>query len=102
MRPNVAYDCIAKASKPACIRINKFAARILRTRGGRIGSGMGGLLEALWGYFTNRELRSPKMKSECELAWMYGHQYHDFACIQIGEKWDPATRAGELLRVECK
>jgi hypothetical protein len=84
-------------------RINQFAAEVFRTRGGRIGSGMGTVLEAMWGYELNRVLRAGKgAPAGCELAWMYSHGYNDFACVLRDELWDPNTRQGELLRVEAK
>jgi hypothetical protein len=92
---------ILKTSDFACKRLNQFAARVLRTRGGRIGSGMGAVIESLWGFLLNRELAKESGNS-IELAWMYGHEYNDFACIQKGSPWDPSTRVGELLRIEVK
>ncbi len=61
---------------------------------------MGLVLEALWGYYTNRLLF--QRKENIELAWMVEHGYNDFACIQQGVPWDRHSRAGELLRVEAK
>ncbi|GFI48409.1 hypothetical protein IMSAGC019_03736 [Lachnospiraceae bacterium] len=54
MDENYVYNQIARISGAACERMNQFSAQILRTRGGRIGSGMGALLEALWGYMMNQ------------------------------------------------
>jgi hypothetical protein len=62
---------------------------------------MGGVIEALWGFFLNQILAA-RGQSNIELAWMYGHEYNDFACIGPACEWDPATRSGELLRVEVK
>jgi hypothetical protein len=62
---------------------------------------MGGVIEALWGFFLNQIL-AEKGQTKIELAWMCGHEYNDFACIGCGCEWDPTTRAGELLRVEVK
>jgi hypothetical protein len=62
---------------------------------------MGGVIEALWGFFLNK-LLAEKLDHEAELAWMYGHGYNDFACIRRGVEWDPSTGQGELLRVEIK
>ena len=70
-------------------------------RGGRIGSGMGAVIEALWGFYMNRELAKDR-DAGCEMAWMYGHEYNDFACVLKDIDWDPETRTGELLRVEVK
>lgn len=75
-----AQDAVVAASVDACKKINVFAKEVLHTRGGRIGSGMGTLLEALWGYFTNHGIGGRFQGDDrCELAWMYGHEYNDFA-----------------------
>ena len=92
---------ILNNSGVACQRLNEFTAKVFRTRGGRIGSGMGGVIEALWGFFLN-QLLAEKSGHNIELAWMYGHGYNDFACIKRGVDWNPDTQAGELLRVEVK
>jgi len=64
---------------------------------------MGALLEALWGYFTNDELKKLTGPGAlCELAWLYGHEYNDFACVVRGRPWNHMDRSGELLRVEAK
>jgi len=81
--------------------MNQFCAKVFRTRGGKIGSGMGGVLEALWGYYTNEWLRQLS-QSDIELAWFPDHQYHDFACVGANTAWDPATKKGELFRIEAK
>ena len=88
---------ILKTTEEARRRLNEFSARVLRTRGGRIGSGMGAVIEALWGFFVNQILLEDA-KCRIELAWMYGHEYNDFACIGRGVEWHPETRAGELDR----
>ena len=62
---------------------------------------MGGVLEALWGYYTNDRLRRASQR-ETELAWFPEHQYHDFACVKSDTEWDPATKRGELFRIEAK
>jgi len=98
-----AQDAVVAASVDACKKINVFAKEVLHTRGGRIGSGMGTLLEALWGYFTNHGIGGRFQGDDrCELAWMYGHEYNDFALVLSCEEWKPETRQGELLRVETK
>ena len=90
------------SNTPAAIdRLNKFARTTLLTRGGRVGSGMGAVIEALWGFYLNGELAKDP-NSGCEMAWMYGHEYNDFACVLKDVDWDPDTHAGELLRVEVK
>ena len=58
---------------------------------------MGGLLEALWGYYSNVVL------SECEgvnyeIAWFPSHHFHDFACVFVDLAWNPDTKEGELFR----
>ena len=79
-------------------KINDLTRRVFRTRGGRIGSGMGLLLEALWGYYTTACLE----RDQLEMAWLVDHQYNDFACLDRELEWDPQTREGELFRVEAK
>jgi hypothetical protein len=84
----------------ACEKMNNFSAEILRTRGGRLGSGMGALLEALWGYMMNHLLQEKNV--DCEIAWFPGNQYNDFACLSKGSFWDEVSRSGELFRIEAK
>ena len=95
------HDAISNLSQsvPLVIeRLNSFSRRVLLLRGGeRIGSGLGLLLEALWGFCTNK-LLGP---SGIEIAWL-GHQYNDFACLEAGAEWNNGTRAGEFFRVEVK
>lgn len=96
-----AAQAIISNTPAAICRLNEFAQTTFLTRGGRIGSGMGAVIEALWGFYLNGELaRDPK--SDCEMAWMYGHEYNDFACLIKNAGWEPDTREGELLRVEVK
>jgi len=98
-----ARSAIVDASVDACRKINEFSKEVLHTRGGRIGSGMGTLLEALWGYFCNHNLSDNFGGDDsCELAWMYGHEYNDFALVISCQEWNPDNRSGELLRVEMK
>ncbi len=98
-----AQAAVVDASVDACKKINVFAKEVLHTRGGRIGSGMGTLLEALWGYFTNHGIGYRfQGEDQCELAWMYGHEYNDFALVLSCQEWKPELRQGELLRVETK
>jgi len=85
-----------------CEELNIFCKEWLRTRGQRIGSGMGGLLEALWGFFMNAELTSqPGEPAELEMGWL-GHQYNDFACLLRNADWDGNDRSAELYRIEVK
>lgn len=62
---------------------------------------MGALIEALWGFYLNGELANDP-DSGYVMAWMYGHEYNDFACVLDMADWEPATHKGELLRVEVK
>ena len=96
-----AFDIIATSSLVACEQINDFSSQVLQTRGGRVGSGMGGLLEALWGYYTNVVL-SKREKENYEIAWFPSHQFHDFACVLKDLPWNPETKEGELFRIEAK
>ncbi len=94
---------LVETAGEACDRINSFAKEVFSTRGGRIGSGMGAVMEALWGYYMNQLLKGEEGEAkECELAWMYGHEYNDFACITRDKDWDPESKEGELLRIEAK
>lgn len=95
------YNYIASISDIACKRMNTFSAQILKTRGGRIGSGMGALLEALWGYMMN-QIIAEDQKVDCEIAWFPDNQYNDFSCIKQGTEWNPANRDGEFFRIEVK
>lgn len=97
----IALDMVAGVSNEAYIRVNQFTSKVFRTRGGRIGSGMGLVLEALWGYYVNEVLRNSKT-ANCELAWLTEHQYDDFACVATNLEWDPSTKGGEFFRIEAK
>jgi len=83
--------------------INDFTSKTFRTRGGRLGSGMGSLLEALWVYYMNRYLANEGGEAKnCELAWLEDHQPADFACLIRSAEWKPEAREGELFRIEAK
>lgn len=83
--------------------INAFTLETFKTRGGRLGSGMGSLLEAMWVYYMNRVLQNEGgLARECELAWLQDHEPADFACLYRGAEWEPSTRQGELFRIEAK
>ncbi|MBI5878045.1 MAG: hypothetical protein HZB53_10355 [Chloroflexi bacterium] len=97
---NRATEEILSASSQAIEAINGFSFDVLRTRGGRLGSGMGTLLEALWGYNVNRVLSSNG--SRFELAWIVGNDYNDFACVEEGKEWTSESRTGEVFRIEAK
>lgn len=81
--------------------VNAFTEQVFHTRGGRIGSGMGSVIEALWGFHLNGVLEGED-NIPYELGWIYGHEYNDFACILKAEDWDPESKRGELFRVEVK
>ena len=93
-----AFEIVKNCIPNAINKMNQFCQEVLKTRGGRIGSGMGGLLEALWGYYMNTELST----TECEIAWFPNHQYHDFACLHKTADWNEETKAGEFFRIEAK
>ncbi|WP_405215993.1 hypothetical protein [Agrococcus sp. Ld7] len=78
--------------------INDFTRATFKTRGGRLGSGMGLLLEGLWGYHMSRALAPHGV----EIAWIADDQYNDYACIDAAAEWDPVTAEGELFRIEAK
>lgn len=88
-------------SARACQKMNEFSSEIFRTRGGRIGSGMGALLEALWGYMMNQIILEEK-KLDCEIAWFPDNQYNDFSCIMRNCVWNPSSRENEYFRIEVK
>lgn len=83
--------------------INAFTLKTFKTRGGRLGSGMGSLLEALWVYHMNTILFNQGGSARlCELGWLQDHEPADFACLVRGAHWEPASRTGELFRIEAK
>lgn len=100
--PQKAVKILISSIDEICLEINEFSNSLLKTRGGRMGSGMGTLLEALWGYYTNEVLNKKKDGSSCEIAWLGSHEYNDFACIIKDHHWDPESRTGELFRIEAK
>lgn len=101
MNSNEVYEIIRTFSDQACSKMNEFSESILKTRGGRIGSGMGALLEALWGYMMN-QLILEREDLDCEIAWFPDNQYNDFSCIKREIEWDADTREGEYFRIEVK
>lgn len=98
---DVAASEIVARTPEAIVSVNNFTQNTFQTRGGRIGSGMGSLIEGLWGFYLNAILHS-NPRNQYELGWIYGHEYNDFACIVKGEDWKISTREGELFRVEVK
>jgi len=102
LRDNNSVYEIAKALNPQAITLmNQYLFDVMRTRGGRVGSGMGTVLETLWGYNINKALREHG-HDEFEIAWFPDHQYHDFACVASNNNWTPSTKEGEFFRVEAK
>lgn len=103
LTPELAVSIVHADSAQIVEGINEFTAATFRTRGGRLGSGMGSLLEALWVYYANRVLQNEGGAARaCELAWLPDHEPADFACLQRGVEWKPEARAGELFRIEAK
>jgi len=96
-----AADRIITSTHVTVDAVNVFTEQVFHTRGGRIGSGMGSVIEALWGFHLNGILKKDQDVS-FELGWIYGHEYNDFACILREEEWNPETKEGELFRVEVK
>ncbi|MBF6185075.1 hypothetical protein [Nocardia farcinica] len=98
MTPAQASDFIRATSPKVVQSINDFAAQTFVTRGGRLGSGMGLLLEGLWAYHTSAQL----VEHGIEIAWIADNQYNDYACVDLSSDWDPTTMEGELFRIEAK
>ena len=96
-----AAEKIITCTHSAIDAVNDFTREVFVTRGGRIGSGMGSVVEALWGFHLNRILKAEKDVAY-ELGWIYGHEYNDFACILADEDWNPEIKQGELFRIEVK
>lgn len=97
-----AHDRILSLAPGVDRRITDFCFDVLETRGGRLGSGMGTLLEALWGYFMNQALLQTPEDKRLQIAWIQNHEYNDFACVWRSSPWNPDTGANELLRIEIK
>ena len=103
MTPHEASITIAVLTNTTVMSVNAFCSDVLQTRGGRLGSGMGMLLEALWGYYLNQEMSKEVCISQsCEMLWLPGYMYNDVACIMRDSKWDGDNDIDELLRVEAK
>lgn len=99
--PSEVREAIRAYSYDAISEINEFSETTFQTRGKRAESGMGQLIEALWGYYTNKNLNETEY-DQYELAWL-PHQYNDFACINKDAEWVPdPNRSDELLRIEAK
>jgi hypothetical protein len=82
-------------------RINTFTNATFRCRGGRLGSGMGSLLEALWGFYA-REVLDETSPEQYDIAWVVNHGYNDFALVAADGTWDSTTGHGALLGIEAK
>lgn len=103
LTPTDAVTLVTSDTPKAIEELNAFAYTAFRTRGGRLGSGMGSLLEALWVYFINGALLNEGGEARaCEIAWLEDHEPNDFACVHRDAEWTPGTRQGELFRVEAK
>ena len=100
--PEAAAQAIEAVSAKALQNMNAFARDVLQTRGGRAGSGLGSLLEALWGFYVTKELRTTPGLEKFDLAWFPDHAYNDFACVGTDVDWIATDRSTELLRVEAK
>jgi hypothetical protein len=98
--PEEAFQEILRVSPAAVEDVNSLTIQAFQTRGGRIGSGLGGVIEALWGFYVNKHLLNSAYG--IELAWISGHEYNDFACLTRDVEWEPDTKDGELLRIEVK
>jgi hypothetical protein len=98
-------DVCASALKASLLEvrkgINDFTASHFHCLGGRMGSGMGSLMEALWAFYARHTL-SKALSRDYEIAWMVDNEYNDFAVVSVDAAWDPATRGGEVLRIEAK
>jgi hypothetical protein len=91
---------LREVQPPTFDALNVFCRETLVARGGRMGSGLGTLLEALWGFHANRQLTDEGIPAE--LAWLVDNEYNDFACVDSSSHWDSTTREGEFFRVEAK
>ena len=82
-------------------KINEFTLQTFRCRGGRMGSGMGNLIEALWGFYT-RVVLTETTAATYDVAWITDHAYNDFALLDASKAWESTTGAGEIFRIEAK
>jgi hypothetical protein len=97
----VAAQTVIGLTSQSINKVNELTSSIFHTRGGRIGSGMGSVIEGVWGFCLNACLKQQNIH-EYKLGWIYGHTYNDFACVVSDEPWDPETKQGELFRIEAK
>lgn len=98
MDPSKVADQIRILNDNVIDEMNAFCAARFQTRGGRKGSGMGLLLEGLWGYEMTRALEGLSL----EIAWIADDAYNDYACVRSDVEWNPLTEQGELFRIEAK
>ncbi|NAW99672.1 hypothetical protein [Vibrio sp. V23_P3S9T160] len=101
MIENQVYQILLECNENAVIKCNQYLQNVMQTRGGRIGSGMGSVLETLWGYNMNATLRE-RGNTDIEVAWFPDHQYNDFAVVGKNNHWNPTTLEGEYFRLEAK
>lgn len=103
LTPAIAQNILYTDAQRVIDNINTFTFQAFRTRGGRLGSGMGSLIEALWVYHMNNVLQNEGGAAQlCEIAWLQDHEPADFACLVRSADWEPASRLGELFRIEAK
>ncbi|MEY0116891.1 hypothetical protein AB7W24_21990 [Providencia rettgeri] len=101
--PVIAKQILRLDGQRAIDAINAFTFQTFKTRGGRLGSGMGSLIEAMWVYYMNNILLNDGgVAQECEIAWLQDHEPADFACLYRGAHWNPISKQGELFRIEAK
>ena len=93
--PRQAFEEVVAATPVACQEINRFARDVFLTRGGRMGSGMGVLLEVLWGYHVDKGRPARRVGNEgWEIGWLPDNEYNDFACLQCGATWSQRPSTG--------
>lgn len=95
------YNALTHCNSQTINNCNEYLRNVMQTRGGRVGSGMGSVLETLWGYNMNSTLRTNGY-SNVEVAWFPDHQYNDFAIVRRDSTWNPNNGSGEYFRLEAK
>lgn len=101
IEPQVCTEALDAELPSIRASINSFSATHFHCLGGRLGSGLGSLLEALWAFYARHALNAT-IPGEYEIAWMVENAYNDLAVVDAQETWNPSTRAGEVLRIEAK
>lgn len=94
-------DRLKAALPEIATKINEFTLLTFRCRGGRMGSGMGNLIEALWGFYA-RVVLSESTPGIYDIAWITDHAYNDFALLDVTEAWNSGAGDGEIFRIEAK